>query len=466
MNGRSGTKVTLLGVGASEKRTDRHQLEDAVRDAAIGFPIQVTRKVNASDVAILTNRDSTTAMAGNVHLTVPGFGTVYFRPEARYETPIFYLQGLQVEAGRNPSSTARQIVVHLDSQSFDARMPDRAVLRDVSLEDLYKMLKVAEPALAEMYFHSVEGKIVDELAWNFVADHQPELAKQCTSVPGRLFYEMNELSSDDCIRDIFDQTSFGSTSQTALTAEDFQDTDGRLRRCMLLSELPSESEDNHGGVAYLLSQAQEQHGLRFLTFCGGGGSRVKCLPDWMPQAIEITGGFTDDQVYATAAETGQPEHQKVSTCFDHSAVDVYRVQKEDGYVMHLRDKDGVEITHAIIDDYAWFDGHTRQLWVIAGGALRPFATPDHLFQQDENYVDGEEYNYHWDQEGIDQACNRLELQLATAFGANTDEADKRLQDVVLEAINTALRPYQSMLGQRDFAVSAFEGGGYRKVVIE
>lgn len=429
-----GTTVQLEGVVLCQ---GKHDVERFVERHARGFPIRVT--YNGKEV-----KRSHSVDKYRVKKVVENFGTICVNSTDSAVSGIqYYLQGLPIQNGGGEYS---QVVVHLDSQRWNARMPDRAVLIDVTDADLDREVLDHCSALAELMSELYEGDLSNEVRWGFVSVYNVALAKQAVSIPANLFSIFSQSDHIQLERTIQEgddekwETTFYCSG--GVSAEAFSPDSG----IWLLSDLPDRGEDHQVGAAMLLNAVDEG---KFLTY--RYGKRPAAMPDWVPQAIEVD--FESD---LSAEPEGGAESVEVSVVSMPFASDVLTtfLCGSAGFRMTLKVADPADTTKEIIiaseviQNASWWDNQADKLYVHCNGL-----GTDVLFYTDDYTESTNDYDTNWDEDRMAQDIQLANLAIEDAFEISTpEEADAKLAKMLEGIVGEALARFRDRLQGRSFTV--------------
>lgn len=179
----TGTRITLRDLTFETTR-----LETVVREIATGFPVPLT--LNGTTLPRAEALDALPFVNSAV-------GQVYIRPLDHDHLDIsrmrLYLQGIRVVSPR--PDVQPDIIVHLDSTMFRARLPDRTTLLDEA-----QCLQEIEDEVRDVIAHRLELRRihVDPATfvlqnWNTAMRYAPHLLRDLPCVPARLLAPLDEL---------------------------------------------------------------------------------------------------------------------------------------------------------------------------------------------------------------------------------------------------------------------------------
>jgi hypothetical protein len=432
------TEIGLYGVATKKPNMlSQSSAGELVELQAYGFPISVI--FNGRPVS----RKHATGDLINLH--IPEVGTLCFvkgiTVSHRVDLAV-YLQGLPIEmGGETPYGRKNwtQLVLHLDSEHFEARMPDRAALRDDSVEAITKKVKKHYAALAVKVFDALQGHFTCAGDYLFVANNAPDKAKLATAIPSHLFEVWDNPDAEDCVRSLGSwQDDWGCVLDreggVAITEADF-------KRHTLLSSFPSNGVDNMGAVANAMTCLAEQNGTTFLTFNANYEKLADVLPSWVPKAYDMD--FDSDNVLQVSA-VGEPRAMR----FQGVTVQAYHVPVD--YFVRLLAKDGFVVGTGKVQAYDMLSRDGKLM-------IRNLENPGcELFRQDLEFVEGSDDDYNWDEDWEDEQIRLLAIELANTFDDDEDSRASKLRKMVEEEIRKAINPYCGALNAQGKMIATLE----------
>jgi hypothetical protein len=145
--GVEGTFIRMKGV------TDMPSVQ-FLQSAVKGFPVSVyldqSKEPLESIHAVGTTMDWAKTEIGLIHVS---------NLRGRFYDPLIYLQGLPICAGFNSRYTENNVIVHLDSEKFFGRLPDRS-----SVIDPDKAMVTIKSAIIKLYVKQLHQKKIGMLA--------------------------------------------------------------------------------------------------------------------------------------------------------------------------------------------------------------------------------------------------------------------------------------------------------------
>lgn len=425
------TVISLVGVATKKPaQLSVHKVGEFISLHAYGFPIAV--RLNGS---LVERGHEANEM---INIQIPDIGTLCFlrglRNPASMELAL-YLQGLPIEFdGSTAYSRKRfsQLILHLDSEKFEARMPDRAALRDDSVKNIERKIKPFLPMLAAEVdrFHGGEYRCLGDFA--FVATHAPNLTAQAKAIPANLYYAFDNPDRWDCVRatwsDQDDWYSHYDDEQAGMLSED------SFKKLVVLTELPSNKEDNQGVAANALTAIAVENGITFLMPDKCNANVWSAMPAWVPKPWEVDFETTGNIRFISNREPRAATFQRISVKAYHCP---------NGYAVELRANNGEVIADGTVEN-----GYDLCIGTADGKVLfvNDISAPGvELFRQDQDNVEGGDEDYRWDEIWEDQQIHILKIELANTFDDDEETRQAKVKSLVEEAIAKALDPYRAVM---------------------
>ncbi|MFP3637730.1 hypothetical protein [Paraburkholderia sp. SIMBA_054] len=175
----SGTRLTLEGL-----TFDPEDVPKALAQIARGFEIPV--RFNSESLPQVF------ALDVNVAVQTP-IGWVEFRglrrPDFRVGSYLAFLQGVSVSAGKSYRAGDYDVVIHLDSTKFRAKLPDRHLLIDAqsSIEHVDAVVRAAVADELRKIQDTRDGETFVQRYWHQCVNYAPELLRKVDVAPAGLF---------------------------------------------------------------------------------------------------------------------------------------------------------------------------------------------------------------------------------------------------------------------------------------
>lgn len=293
-----GTLIRLFNVCATSTLNNSpigvYDMERYIRARGKGFPIDIYLNNDRLDRNEATGYEMVSVETEMGKLCFFE-GTSIKRPD----TPRLYLQGLPINVGTSREADL-PIVLHLNSEKYEARMPDREQLVGVDKPTIDKQAKAYYPALAKALFEKRKGRILEVPTFHFILENAPELMKQATMLPPGIFdWFIGESGwdytpSSDRSESYFGRHQrYGKDMPAVIDSEYVKSAD-----VVILSNRFDNNEQN----VDIFARIMEQDGRTFMT-CGVSSAKEwEAMPEWLPRPFNNSTDYSDGLVFFEPVE--------------------------------------------------------------------------------------------------------------------------------------------------------------------